>query len=173
MKSEELKQKIEIIMDEIDNFALEHEEAEKRASTLDIREHQLRAFENKLDEDKKELEEEKLRIKGEREAVVKQAVANAKVKDEIEKGKQTLMTLATRVEEAELQEKKAKIESDALEDKKKELGDLQTLKDDLERREAILAKEKAIIRESNRILDIRREKIKARETQLQMESEIE
>ena len=57
--------------------------------------------------------------------------------------------------------------------RRKDLSNLEELKKDLEQREAIMTKKEAIIRESNRRLDIRRAKITAREQQLQIDAEIE
>lgn len=173
MKSDELKAKIEIIMDEMDNFSYEHEELEKRASSLDSDALQLKKEKELLLSEQKKMEEEKIRMEAERKAVVAQAVANAKMKEEIDKSRDSLKILGEAINENKLLEEKNRADLELIEIKRKELESLQSLKDDLEKRESILAKEKAVIRESNRILDIRRDKIKAREQQLQIEAEIE
>jgi len=173
MKSDELKAKIEIIMDEMDNFSYEKEELEKRASSLDSDALQLKKEKELLLSEQKKMEEEKIRMEAERKAVVAQAVANAKMKEEIDKSRDSLKILGEAINENKLLEEKNRADLELIEIKRKELESLQSLKDDLEKRESILAKEKAVIRESNRILDIRRDKIKAREQQLQIEAEIE
>lgn len=173
MKNSTLKDKIEEIMDELDNFAFEHEEAEKRASTLEEKDHELRAFENRLAEQERAIKQSEERLMQENEAVQKQAEINLKKQIDIDKAKDSLAKLGQYIVESEEAEKRLKAENDLLDKKKKELGDLEALKEDLEKREALLAKEKAIINESNRVLDIRRQKITAREAQLQIEAEIE
>lgn len=173
MKSEELKAKIEIIMDEMDNISFEKEELEKRALSLDSSALQLKSDKEALLVEQKKIEEEKIRMEAERKAVVAQAVNNARLKEDIDKGKDSLRELGEKIKELELKEERNKADMELLDIRRKDLSNLEELKKDLEQREAIMTKKEAIIRESNRRLDIRRAKITAREQQLQIDAEIE
>lgn len=149
------------------------ETLEKRQAETESYEREVRELEKTILERERKLTLSEEELQKEKEGLSKKREELALYERKLEKSKHAIVEAGKAIKT--MDEKIFAMKQEellALEKKRKEIAGMQPVITELEKREALLKKEIGIDRKRKELLDLREEKIKRREQQLQMEATI-